>query len=86
MSSDRISFTPSAGRHGYGVEDVLYAYTHIKRRRVIRKDGDEYLKFTGAHHGDPLVPSIEVMMRIGRDGRVLVFHVNAEQGNFWDKD
>ncbi|MCO6559235.1 MAG: hypothetical protein J6575_07520 [Bifidobacterium sp.] len=86
MSSDRVVFTASADKHGYDAEDVLYAYTHVKRRRVFLKNGDEYVKFTGAHHGDSLVLSIEVMMRIGANGRVTVFHVNAEQGNFWDKD
>ncbi|MFT8705484.1 hypothetical protein [Bifidobacterium aquikefiricola] len=86
MPASMIVFATSASRHGFELDDVTYAYQHIIRRRVMQHDGETYIKFTGRHHGDPLVPSIEVMMKHAADGRVIVFHVNAEQGNFWDKD
>ncbi|OZG64835.1 hypothetical protein BAQU_1977 [Bifidobacterium aquikefiri] len=79
-------FARSAERHGYTVADVLFAYQHLIRRKVLVRGGERYLKFTGRHHGDPLVPSLEVMMKIIPGQGIVVFHVNAEQGNFWDKD
>ena len=84
--SSKLTFAASAGKHEYMVEDVMYAYLHIIRIRQFEHDGALYIKFTGRRHGDPLVPSIEVEMKRLADGRVIVFHVNAEQGTFWDKD
>ncbi|MFT8704431.1 hypothetical protein [Bifidobacterium aquikefiricola] len=84
--SSRMVFARSAERHGFTVADVLFAYQHPIRRRLLVRGGERYLKFTGRHHGDPLVPSIEVMMKIMPGRGIVVFHVNAEQGNFWDKD
>ncbi len=84
--SSRMVFARSAERHGYTVADVLFAYQHLIRRKVLVRSGERYLKFTGLHHGDPLVPSIEVMMKIIPGQGIVVFHVNAEQDGFWDKD
>ncbi|WEV58504.1 hypothetical protein OZX67_06725 [Bifidobacterium sp. ESL0728] len=85
MSSDRVIFAESAERHGYTVEDVLYAFLHETHRRTFISHGETYFKFTGEYHGDPLVPTIEVMMKQS-GSRLVIFHVNAEQDNFWDKD
>ncbi|WEV52844.1 hypothetical protein [Bifidobacterium sp. ESL0704] len=85
MSSDGVIFAKSAERHGYTVEDVLYAFLHETRRLTFVSHGETYFKFTGKYRGDALVPTIEVMMKKA-GGRLVVFHVNAEQGNFWNKD
>lgn len=85
MSFEEVVFARSADRHGFTIEDVTYAVTHPIRRASFEKDGSRYIKLTGRHHGDPLVPSIEVMMKIIPNSGVVVFHVNAEQGNFWNK-
>ena len=84
--SFRPVFATSATKHGFTVADVAYAYEHIIEHEQWEHDGAVYIKFTGKYHGDPLVPSIEVMMKRLTDGRVVIFHVNAEQANFWDKD
>ncbi|WEV69569.1 hypothetical protein OZX73_01365 [Bifidobacterium sp. ESL0775] len=81
-----IEWDESADRHGYTLDDVVYAARHVTGKLEYRKDGETYLKFTGSHHGDPLVPSLEVAMKLARDGNLRVFHVNAEQGGFLDKD
>lgn len=82
----RLVFAASASKHGYTIDDVAYAYEHVIEHDEREHDGAWYIKFTGRHHGDPLVPSIEVEMKRLANGRVVVFHVNAEQGNFWGKD
>ncbi|MCI1649746.1 hypothetical protein [Bifidobacterium tibiigranuli] len=86
MSFEGVLFAKSADRHGYTIDDVTYAVTHPIRRASFDRDGARYVKLTGEHHGDPLVPSIEVMMKILPGRGIVVFHVNAEQGNFWSKD
>ena len=86
MSYQGVVFARSAERHGYSIRDVVYAVEHPIRREARERDGARYVKLTGRHHGDPLVPSIEVMMKIIPGEGIVVFHVNAEQGGFWDKD
>lgn len=81
-----VTFTHSAGKHGYNLDDAIYACTHMTKYDEFQHHGEWYMKLTGEYHGDPLVQTIEVMMRIARNGRLIIFHVNAEQGNFWDKD
>lgn len=85
MPKAQVIFARSASRHGYTVEDVLYAYEHPRKKRTIHRDGAIYVKLTGGHHGDPLVPSLEVMLKILPGQGILVFHVDAEQPGFWDK-
>jgi hypothetical protein len=52
---------------------------HVFSRKTV-------LPLTGPYHGDPLVPSIEIMLKQTRGGKLTVFHINAEQDGFWDKD
>lgn len=79
----RIVFARSAEKHGYTLAEVLYAYINTTRMEEHQQGRDILYKFTGEHHGDPLVPTLEVVMK-RTPGRVLVvFHVNAEQGTFW---
>ena len=81
-----IEWSASADKHGYSFEDVLYAARHIIRKRTYDRKGETYVKFTGLRHGDPLVRSIEVIMKLTGSGEIVVFHVNAEQDRFWDHD
>lgn len=86
ISYQGMVFARSAERHGYSIRDVVYAVEHPIRREAREHGGARYVKLTGRRHGDPLVPSIEVMMKIIPRQGIVVFHVNAEQGGFWDKD
>lgn len=86
MPKAQVIFARSAQRHGYTVEDVLYAFEHPRRMSTIHHDGATYIKLTGGHHGDPLVPSLDVMVKILPGKGIMVFHVDAEQPGFWDKD
>jgi hypothetical protein len=87
MVKDRgIDWADSADRHGFTLDDVLYAARHVLRKKTYAKKGETYLKLTGGHHGDPLVPSLEVEMKIDHAGELRVFHVNAEQDGFFDRD
>lgn len=81
-----IEWDDSADRHGYTLEDVTYAARHITGQRTYELDGETYVRYTGLHHGDLLVPSIEVIMKMMGDGTILVFHVNAEQSGFLDRE
>lgn len=81
-----LIWNDSADKHGYTLQDVLYAANHVTRAERYRRGAEVYMKFTGARHGDPLVPSIEVEMKIDRDNDMVVFHVNAEQPGFFDAD
>ncbi len=81
----RIVFARSAQKHGYTLADVTHAFVNATRTEVYEQGGDVIYKFTGLHNGDPLVPSIEVIMKRTPDDALVVFHVNAEQGGFWDR-
>ncbi|MCI1650166.1 hypothetical protein [Bifidobacterium tibiigranuli] len=80
-----IEFTESAGKHGFTLDDVLYAARHIIHKRTYQENGETYLKITGRHHGDLLVPSLEIIMKITGSGQLVVFHANAEQAGFLDR-
>lgn len=80
-----IEWAESADKHGYTLDDVAYAARHITGQIDYEQDGDAYVRFTGLHHGNPLTPSIEVIMKLTRTGKVVVFHVNAEQSGFLDR-
>lgn len=83
MVLDRgIEFEDSANKHGYTLDDVLYAAKHPIEHSMYEENGRTYVKFIGRNHGDVLVPYIEVMMWIEKSGRMHVFHVNALQGGF----
>lgn len=85
MVLDRgIEFEDSAGKHGYTLDDVLYAVKNPVAHDMYKQNGYYVVRLIGHHHGDPLVPYIEVIYRQGRDGRIHVFHVNALQGGFLD--
>ncbi|MCI1902012.1 MAG: hypothetical protein LKI93_04695 [Bifidobacteriaceae bacterium] len=87
MVKDRgIDWAESADRHGFTLDDVLYAARHVLRKKTYVTNGETYLKLTGNHHGDPLVPSLEIEMKITRAGELKVFHVNAEQDGFFNRD
>lgn len=81
-----IERADSAGRHGYSLADVLYAARHVTRKRMYVLDGETYVKLTGLRHGDPLVASIEVAMKMTGAGTLVVFHVNAETDGFFERD
>ncbi|MFT8639002.1 hypothetical protein [Bifidobacterium sp.] len=78
-------FARSARKHGYTLADVTHAFVNATRSEVYEQGEDVIYKFTGLHHGDPLVPSIEVIMKRIPDNALVVFHVNAEQGTFWNR-
>ena len=80
-----IEWDESADKHGYTLDDVAYAARHITGKLTYREDGEIYVKFTGLRHGDPLVPSVEVVMKMTGAGTIVVFHVNAEQSGFLDE-
>lgn len=80
-----IEWDASADKHGFSLDDVMYAARHITGQLTYVEDGETYVKFTGLHHGDPLVPSVEVMMKMTGGGTIVVFHVNAEQSGFLDR-
>ena len=83
MVLDRgIEFEESANKHGYTLDDVLYAVQHPISHDMYTEHGQTYVRFIGKHHGDPLVPYLEVVMRQDHNGRIHVFHVNALQGEY----
>jgi hypothetical protein len=79
----RIVFAKSAQKHSYTLDAVAHAFFHATRIEEYEQGKDVIYKFTGLYHGDPLVPSIEVVMKRTPDNALVVFHVNAEQGTFW---
>ena len=81
----RVVFARSAAKHDYTIADVTYAFLHATRLEEYEQGEDLIYKFTGLHHGDPLVPSIEVIMKRTPDNALVVFHVNSEQGTFWSR-
>ena len=85
VSSRGIEWAESADRHGYTLDDVVYAARHITGKLTYVEAGETYVKFTGLYHGNPVVPSIEVVMKLTGGGTIVVFHVNAEQSGFLDR-
>ncbi|MFD0704785.1 hypothetical protein ACFQY8_03355 [Alloscardovia venturai] len=77
-----MKFESSASKHGYTLDDVLYAVAHVIDMQSFTQAGVQYIKLVGDHHGDSLVPRLEIIMKRDKTGRIHVFHVNALQDNF----
>lgn len=87
MVLDRgIEFEDSASKHGYDLDDVVYAIQEATMIKQYSKKGITYAKVIGPYQGDALVPFIKIVMRIDHTGRIHVFHVNAMQDGFMDRD
>ncbi|RBP98752.1 hypothetical protein [Bifidobacterium xylocopae] len=86
MVKDRgIEWKDAAAKHDYTLDDVLDAASHVVRIRRYRERGEEYVRFIGEHHGDPLVPRLEVIMKLTARNEIVVFHVEAETDGFMDR-
>jgi hypothetical protein len=82
-TSRRIVFAPHAHRHGYTIDDVAYAVENMIEAEVSpQRNGSSEVRFTGMHL-DSLVPSLEVVMKVFPNGKIIIYHVNAETGNFF---
>ena len=87
MVYDRgIEFEDSASKHGYTLDDVIYATRHHTKMYTYTVKDATYNKLTGPYQGDALVSSLEIILKRDKTGRVHVFHVNAEQDGFFDRD
>ena len=87
MVYDRgIEFEDSASKHGYTLDDVVYAAAHPTHVQTYQRRGVRHIKLTGPYRGDALIPSIEVVLKMDKTSKVHVYHVNAEQDGFFDRD
>ncbi|TCD53862.1 hypothetical protein EJ419_06310 [Alloscardovia theropitheci] len=70
----------------YTLDDVVEAIQGATLVRHYTKKGLTYAKVIGPYHADALIPFLEIIMRIDAAGRIHVFHVNALQDGFMNRD
>ena len=82
MDKEIFIFAESAGRHGFTVEDVVYAFEHhTNMMQHTEETGALKIAFVGPCL-QPLVDYIEVIMIVVPDSKIVVIHVQSLTDNF----